>query len=82
VGWTLTVHPENPKTPAVIKTNAKTTTAFGFIQTSFQPKKGTSYIDPVKRENKKILSFIKTASYETVLNFGTLLPLNPMTDLP
>jgi hypothetical protein len=41
VGWTLTVHPENPKTPAVIKTNAKTTTAFGFIQTSFQPKKGT-----------------------------------------
>ncbi|PIX21500.1 MAG: hypothetical protein COZ69_14475 [Deltaproteobacteria bacterium CG_4_8_14_3_um_filter_45_9] len=43
---------------------------------------GTSYIDPVKRENEKILSFIKTASYKTLLILGTLFPLNPMTDLP
>jgi hypothetical protein len=37
-------------------------------------KKGTSYIDPVKRENENILSFVKTASYKTVLVFGTPLP--------
>jgi hypothetical protein len=35
---------------------------------------GTSYIDPVKRENKNILSFVKTASYKTVLILGTPLP--------
>ena len=27
---------------------------------------GTSYVAPVKRESKKILSFVKTASYGTV----------------
>jgi len=27
---------------------------------------GTSYIAPVKRENEKFLSFVKTVSYETV----------------
>jgi hypothetical protein len=43
---------------------------------------GTSYIAPVKRGNEKILSFIKTASYKTLLILGTLFPLNPMTDLP
>jgi hypothetical protein len=43
---------------------------------------GTSYIVPVKRGNEKILSFIKTASYKTLLILGTLFPLNPMTDLP
>ena len=43
---------------------------------------GTSYIAPVKRENEKILSFIKTASYKTLLILGTLFPLNPITDLP
>jgi hypothetical protein len=43
---------------------------------------GTSYIAPVKRENEIFLSFIKTASYKTFLILGTLLPLNPMTDLP
>jgi len=43
---------------------------------------GTSYIVPVKRENEKNLSFIKTASYKTLLILGTLFPLNPMTDLP
>jgi hypothetical protein len=43
---------------------------------------GTSYIVPVKRENEKILSFIKTASYKTLLILGTLFPLNPMIDLP
>ena len=42
---------------------------------------GTSYNVPVKRENEKILSFIKTASYKTLLILGTLFPLNPMTDL-
>jgi hypothetical protein len=35
--------------------------------------KGTSYIAPVKRENEKISSFVKTASYKTVLILGTLL---------
>jgi hypothetical protein len=45
-------------------------------------KWGTSYIVPVKRGNEKILSFIKTASYKTLLILGTLFPLNPMTDLP
>jgi hypothetical protein len=35
---------------------------------------GTSYIDPVKRENENILSFVKTASYKTVLILGTPLP--------
>jgi len=34
---------------------------------------GTSYIAPVKRENEKISSFVKTASYKTVLILGTLL---------
>jgi hypothetical protein len=43
---------------------------------------GTSYIVPVKRENEKILSFIKTASYKTLLILGTLFLSNPMTDLP
>jgi hypothetical protein len=33
---------------------------------------GTSYIAPVKRENEKISSFVKTASYKTVLILGTL----------
>jgi hypothetical protein len=28
---------------------------------------GTSYIVPVKRENEKISSFVKTASYKTFL---------------
>jgi len=32
--------------------------------------KGTSYNLPVKRENEKILSFVKTASYKTVLIIG------------
>jgi len=36
-------------------------------------KWGTSYIAPVKRENEKISSFVKTASYKTVLILGTLL---------
>jgi hypothetical protein len=35
---------------------------------------GTSYVAPVKRESKKISSFVKTASYGTVLILGTLLP--------
>jgi hypothetical protein len=43
---------------------------------------GTSYIVPVKRENEKILSFIKTTSYKILLILGTLFLLNPMTDLP
>jgi hypothetical protein len=34
---------------------------------------GTSYIVPVKREIQNILSFVKTASYKTVLIWGTLL---------
>jgi len=38
--------------------------------------RGTSYVAPVKRENEKILSFVKTASYETVPISGTLLPQN------
>jgi transposase/uncharacterized protein (UPF0179 family) len=38
--------------------------------------RGTSYIAPVKREKEKILSFVKTASYETVPISGTLLPQN------
>ena len=41
---------------------------------------GTSYIVPVKRENEKISSFVKTVSYKTVLILGTLFPLNPVTD--
>jgi hypothetical protein len=40
----------------------------------FLGKKGTSYIAPVKRESEKISSFVKTASYKTVLILGTLLP--------
>jgi hypothetical protein len=35
---------------------------------------GTSYIAPVKRETEKISSFVKTASYKTVVILGTLLP--------
>jgi hypothetical protein len=43
---------------------------------------GTSYIVPVKRENEKYLSFIKTVSYKNPMILGTLFPLNPMPDLP
>ena len=35
---------------------------------------GTSYFVPVKREIQNILSFVKTASYKTVLILGTPLP--------
>ncbi len=41
---------------------------------------GTSYIDPVKREKEKILPFVKTASYKTVLILRTFLPSNPSED--
>ncbi len=34
--------------------------------------KGTSYIAPVKRENEKISSLVKTASYKTVLILGNV----------
>ena len=44
---------------------------FGHCLTSLE--KGTSYIVPVKREIQNILSFVKTASYKTVLILGTLL---------
>ena len=44
-------------------------------------RKGTSYNVPVKRENEKNLSFIKTTSYKTFLVLTTPFPLNPMTDL-
>jgi len=40
---------------------------------SGQTEWGTSYIVPVKREIQNILSFVKTASYKTVLIWGTLL---------
>jgi hypothetical protein len=42
--------------------------------------RGTSYIPPVKRENEKISSFVKTASYKTLLILGTLLPSHHITE--
>jgi len=43
-------------------------------------KRGISYVAPAKRENEKILSFVKTASYETVPISGTLFSSNPIID--
>ena len=44
-------------------------------------RRGTSYIAPVKRKMKIILSLIKAVSYKILMILGTLFPLNPMTDL-
>jgi uncharacterized protein (DUF433 family) len=45
-------------------------------------KEGTSYVLPVKRENEKILSFVKTASYKTVLILGNNFPFESHYGFP
>jgi hypothetical protein len=45
-----------------------------------QKTRGTSYIAPVKRGSEKILSFVKTTNYKTILILGTLLPENSFTN--
>jgi hypothetical protein len=52
----------------------------GLSLTATELGSGTSYVDPVKRKNGKILSFVKTASYKTGLILRTPLLSNPFED--
>ena len=48
----------------------------------FESDEGDILYCSCQEGKRKILSFVKTVSYKTVLILGTPIPLNPMTDLP